>query len=54
MKSRGAWNPPWKRQRRARGPPKQLELVPDRSEFAPQDDNEFDFNQDPPTEWWES
>ena len=42
------------RERRTRGPLNQLELVPDRSEFAPQDDNEFDFNQDPPTEWWES
>ena len=56
LKSRGAWNPPWKRQRRARGPPKeiekQLELVPAESEFAPQDDDEFEFNQDAPAEWW--
>ncbi len=48
-----ASHPPWKLERRARGPPRELELVPDRSEFAPQDDDEFDFNQDPPTEWWE-
>ena len=53
LKSRGTWNPPWKRQQRARGPPKELKLVPDRSEFAPQDDDEFEFNQDPPTEWWD-
>ncbi len=56
LKSRGAWDPPWKRQRRARGPPKeiekQLELVPAESEFAPQDDDEFEFNQDAPAEWW--
>ena len=48
-----ASHPPWKRQQRARGPPRVLKLLPDRSEFAPQDDNEFNFNQDPPTEWWE-
>ena len=54
LKSRGAWNPPWKRQQRKRGPPKGLKLLPDRSELAPQDDDEFDFNQDPPTDWWES
>ena len=56
MKSRGAWDPLWKRQRRARGPPKalekQLELLPGESEFTPQDDDEFEFNQDPPTQWW--
>ena len=54
LKSRGDWDPPWKRERRARGPPKELELVPAESEFAPQDDDEFEFNQDPPTEWWDS
>ena len=58
LKSRGAWDPPWKRLHRARGPPKaiekQLELVPDASEFAPRDDDEFEFNQDPPTQWWDS
>jgi len=52
LKSRGAWDPPWKRLHRARGPPeaieKQLELVPDASDFAPQDDDEFEFTQDPP------
>ena len=57
LKSRGEWDPPWRQERRARGSPKaiekQLELVPDASEFAPQDDDEFEFNQDPPTEWWE-
>jgi len=57
LKSRGAWDPPWKRERRARGPPKeiakQLELVPDESEFAPQDDDEFEFNQDPPSDGWD-
>ena len=52
LKARGEWDPPWKRERRARGPPKQLELAPDESEFAPHDDDEFEFNQDPPTEWW--
>ena len=52
LKSRGAWEPPWKRQRRARGPPKELELVPDEPQFAPQDDDGFEFNQDPPSEWW--
>ena len=35
LKSRGEWNPPWKQERRARGPPNELELVPDESEFAP-------------------
>ena len=53
MKSRGTWDPPWKRQQRVRGPPRVLKLLPDRSECAPPDDDEFDFNQDPPTEWWE-
>ena len=48
-----ASHPPWKRQQRARGPPRVLKLLPDRSECAPPDDDEFDFNQDPPTEWWE-
>lgn len=52
LKSRGAWDSPWKRQRRARGPPKELELARGESEFASQDDDEFEFNQDPPTEWW--
>ena len=52
LKSRGAWDPPWKRQQRARGPPKELELAPDESEFVPQDDDEFEFNQEPPSEWW--
>jgi len=55
LKSRDAWDPPWRQERRARGPPKaiekQLELVPDESEFASQDDDEF--NQDPPSEWWD-
>jgi len=51
LKSRGAWDPPWKRQQRARGPPKELELAPDESEFVPQDDDEFEFNQEPPSEW---
>ena len=36
------------------GHSEQLELVADESEFAPQDDDEFEFNQDPPTEWWDS
>ena len=52
LKSRGEWDPRWKRQRRARGPPKEFELVRDESEFAPQDDDEFEFNQDPTSEWW--
>ena len=52
LKSRGEWNPPWKQERRARGPPNELALVPDESEFAPRDDDEFEFNQDPPTQWW--
>jgi len=38
------------------GPPKalekQLELLPGESEFTPQDDDEFEFNQEPPTQWW--
>jgi len=53
LKSHGDWDPPWKRERRARGPPKELELVPDEPQFAPQDDGGFEFNQDPPTEWWD-
>ncbi len=24
----------------------------DESQFAPQDGDEFEFNQDPPTQWW--
>ena len=58
LKSRGEWDPPWRQERRARGPPKEiekpLELVPDKSEFTPQDDDEFEVNQDPPTQWWDS
>jgi len=51
LKSRGEWDPPWQQERRARGPPKDLELVADESKFVPHD-GEFEFNQDPPTQWW--
>ena len=37
-----------------RGPPKELELVPKDSQLAAQDDDEFEFNRDPQTEWWDS
>ena len=49
LKCRGQWDPPWKRERRARGPPEELKVVPDDSQLSAEDD---EFNQDPPTEWW--
>ena len=54
LKFRGERNPPWKQERRARGPPKELEPLPEESQLAAPDDDEFEFNQDPQTEWWDS
>ena len=50
LKCRGQWDPPWKRERRARGPPKELEVVADDSQLSAEDD---EFNQDPRTNWWD-
>jgi len=48
--ARGEWDPPWTRQRKARGPPRQLELFStaideECSQLVPEADEEF--NQDP-------
>jgi hypothetical protein len=47
LKATGQWNPPWKRQRRARGPPPKLQVLgaadQDGSELRPE--AEDDFNQ---------
>jgi hypothetical protein len=62
LKARGAWDPPWLRQRRARGPPTQLEIVATTDDEHPQlppdvtgddysqirPDAEDDFSQVPP------
>ena len=50
LRARGEWDPPWKRQRKARGPPRQLEsfqsaLDDEHSQLAPETAEEF--NQDP-------
>ncbi len=39
LRARGEWDPPWRRERRARGPPKQREI------FTPED---YEFSQIPP------
>ncbi len=49
LKHRGEWDPPWKRQRRARAPPPHAEIFStvldeDLSQIPPQD--EEDVNQD--------
>ncbi len=41
LRARGQWDPPWKRERRARGPPRQLEIVfssSSSSSSSPQDE----------------
>jgi hypothetical protein len=38
LRARGEWDPPWKRQRRARGPPLELEIVFSRSSSIPEDE----------------
>lgn len=43
-------DPPWERQRLARGPPKLLELSEDGTEVPVS--NPDDENQDPPDDWW--
>lgn len=62
LEARDEWDPPWKRQRRARGPPPELEIVPttgdEPSELPPdvpggeysqlRPDAEDDFSQVPP------
>ena len=50
LRARGEWDPPWKRERRARGPPRQLEMFStvideESSQLGPETDEEF--NQDP-------
>lgn len=50
LRARGEWDPPWKRARRARGPPRQLEMFStvideESSQLGPETDEEF--NQDP-------
>ncbi len=51
LKTRGDWDPPWTRQRRARAPPPQTEIFStvldeEFSQISPQD--EEDLNQDLP------
>ena len=50
LKSREEWDPPWKRQRRARGPPRRLETItPEVDEFSQVGPNSVDeFSQLPP------
>jgi hypothetical protein len=38
LRARGEWDPPWKRQRRARGPPLELEIEFSRSSSIPEDE----------------
>jgi len=50
LRARGEWDPPWKRERKARGPPRQLEMFStaideDYSQLVPESEEEF--NQDP-------
>ena len=50
LKTRGDWDPPWTRQRRARAPPPQTEIFStvldeELSQIPPED--EEDLNQDP-------
>jgi hypothetical protein len=50
LRARGEWDPPWKRERRARGPPKQLEIL--RAEMGGfsqvRPESEEEFSQLPP------
>ena len=45
LRSRGEWDPPWKRTRRARAPPRQLDLFGDEGSQLP-DIEEEDVNQE--------
>ena len=49
LKKRREWDPPWQRERQARGPPKQTELFQDSQVpvWSPEDEN-----QDIQGEWW--
>ncbi len=45
LQSRGEWDPPWRRERRARGPPRQREFLTHEdhefSQVAPESEEEF-------------
>jgi hypothetical protein len=53
LRSRGQWDPPWKRPPRARGPPRQLDLFGDQDSQLPAVEEE-DVNQDLPATDWNS
>ena len=46
------WDPPWLRERKIRGPPRQLEFLPEEGAMFSQarPESEEDFNQTPPTQ----
>ena len=51
LRARGEWDPPWTRERRARSPPRQLEMfstVFDEEYSQVRSESEEEFNQDPP------
>ena len=51
LRARGEWDPPWTRERRARSPPRQLEMfstVFDEEYSQVRPESEEEFNQDPP------
>jgi len=50
LRATGQWDPPWKRERRARGPPRQLEIVThEEGEFSQlRPEVEDEFSQVPP------
>ncbi len=52
LKHTGQWDPPWKRPRRARGPPRQLDLFRDEGSQLPTIEEE-DINQDMPASDWD-
>ena len=53
LRSRGQWDPPWHRERRARGPPRSQHACT-ATESCTQIWSEEDFNQVPPEDPWDS